>query len=160
MQARVTGLLAVSSVLINQHQIFSKVVWNRHTLPWLGKCSLGPRWTLLSNHIIFFTGHWITKLSLPFKPFISLDHSLISAWTAPICPLRLSSNTPSSCPLRLSSDTPSSEGLPWDLPFRARCYPGRPTYHTGRGVIACVPVYPIWVWCLGRPELYFIHLTA
>ena len=93
-------LLAVSSVLVNQHCIFNNVVWNRHTLPWLGRHGLGPHETLPSNHIIFNVNITLhvngSPNSLAFKPFISLDHSLFSAQIASVCPSKLSSSAPSS----------------------------------------------------------------
>ena len=129
-------LLAVSSVLVNQHCIFNNVLWNRHTLPWLGRHGLGPQWTLLSNHIIFNVNITLringSPNSLAFKPFISLDHSLFSAQIASICPSKL------------SPSAPSSEGSPETCLLR----PGvtlRPTYHT----VGWLFMYlSIWVWCL------------
>ena len=59
-------LLAVNSVLANQHCIFNNVVWNRHTLPWLGRHGPGSSLnaTIQSRYIqceYNFTYQWITR---------------------------------------------------------------------------------------------------
>lgn len=54
-----------------------------------------PVWTLQSDYNTLSMVQWITTLSLPFMPLVSLDQSLISAQIIPTCPSRLSSPEPS-----------------------------------------------------------------
>ena len=115
--------------------VMGTMVWQwgqRPKVEVLGTSDLGPGgWSysslsllrgLLSNqsHCILYRSVTLQILSLAFMLFISLYHSLISAWVTPFCHLRLSSNTH------------FSEGLPWGF------FSGTGAHLPHWGVIACV----------------------